>query len=161
MEKQKIIKIAIPMRMRDRFIRHKVRRTINHLTILTCMAASWDALCPVIVTSHKGPDDIDQGGHRPGKDFLIERNAKPDGDHAIFERFIGHDLTPQITVLMTIPRYSKAEAVLLKDNCSAYVTPEIFRPLGESDIKMVTLAPHIEGKKVVSPLPIFVNIHNK
>jgi hypothetical protein len=38
--------------------------------------------------------------------------------------------------------YSKAEAVLLMDNCSAHVTPEIFRLLGENHIKMVTFSPH-------------------
>jgi hypothetical protein len=40
------------------------------------------------------------------------------------------------------PSYSKAEAVLLMDNCSVHVTPEIFRLLGENHIKIVTFAPH-------------------
>jgi hypothetical protein len=37
---------------------------------------------------------------------------------------------------------STAEAVLLIDNCSAHVTPDIFRLLGENHIKIVTSAPH-------------------
>jgi hypothetical protein len=41
-----------------------------------------------------------------------------------------------------IPCYSKAEAMLLMDNCSAHVTPQIFRLLGENHIKIVTFALH-------------------
>jgi hypothetical protein len=32
--------------------------------------------------------------------------------------------------------------VLLTDNCSAHVNPEIFRLLGENHVKIVTFAPH-------------------
>jgi hypothetical protein len=95
----------------------------------------------VIVTSHKVPDDIDQGGHRSGKDFLIERNAKPYIDCVIFEHLIHHHHLPHIMVLRTIPCHSKPEAVLLMDNCSVQVTPEIFRLLGENHIRTVTLTP--------------------
>jgi hypothetical protein len=130
------------MDMKDRLIPHKVRRTINHLTVLTCVAASGDALCSMIVTSRKVPDDIYQGGHRPGKDFMIERNAKSYADRPPFENFIRHHLIPHITALRTNPCYSKAEAVLLMDNCSFHVTPEIFRFLGENHIKIVAFVSH-------------------
>jgi hypothetical protein len=30
------------------------------------------------------------GGHRPGKDFLIQRNVKPYVDRPLFENFIRH-----------------------------------------------------------------------
>jgi hypothetical protein len=140
--RQKVKKAVIPMDMKDRLIQHKVRRTINHLTVLTCVMTSGDALCLMIITSRKVPDDIYHGGHRPGKDFLIERNAKPYVDRPLFENFIRHRLIPHITALRTDPCYSKAETVLLMDNCSARVTPEIFRLLGENHIKFITFAPH-------------------
>jgi hypothetical protein len=76
-EDRKSKKVVIPMDMKDRLIRDKVRNTIDHLTVLTCVPASGDALFPIIVTSRKVPDDIYRGGYHPGKDFLIERNAKP------------------------------------------------------------------------------------
>jgi hypothetical protein len=140
--RQKVKKIVILMGMKDRLIERKVRTTINHLTVLTCVAASGDALCPMMVTSHKVPDDIYHGGHRPGKNFLIERNAKPYVDRPLFENFIRHQLIPHIAALRTNPCYSKAEAVLLIDNCSAHVTPEIFRLLSENHVKIVIFAPH-------------------
>jgi hypothetical protein len=82
------------------------------------------------------------GGHCPGKDFLIKSNAKPYVDRPLFENFIRHQFIPYITALRTNPCYSKAEAVLLMDNCSAHVTPEIFTLLGENHIKIVTFARH-------------------
>jgi hypothetical protein len=51
----------------------------------------------MIVTPHKVPDDIYHGGHRPSKDFLIERNAKRYVDRPLFENFIHHQLVPHIT----------------------------------------------------------------
>jgi hypothetical protein len=141
--RQKVKKVVIPMNMKDRLFRHKVRRTINHLTILTCVAASGDALCPMIVTSRKVPDDIYHGWHRPGKDLLIECNAKPYVDRPLLENFTGHQLIPHITALRTNPCYSKMKAVLLMDNCSAHVTPEIFGLLGENHVRIGTYAPHI------------------
>jgi hypothetical protein len=52
------------------------------------MAASYDALCPVIVTSDRVPDDVYRGGHGPAKHFSIERNSKPDVNVPLFERVI-------------------------------------------------------------------------
>jgi hypothetical protein len=141
-ERQKAEKVIISMDMKHRLIRDKIRKTINHLTVLRCVAASGDALSHPIVTSCKVPDDIDQGGHRPGKDFPIERNVKSCTDRAIFERSIRHHHIPYITALGMNPCCSKAEAVLLMDNCSAHVTPEIFGLLGENQVKIVTFAPH-------------------
>jgi hypothetical protein len=103
-EDRKSKKVVIPMDMEDYLIRHKVRKNINHLTVLTCAAAGENALCPVTVTSRKVPDDSSQCGHRPGKDFLIERSAKSYLDHAIFEPFIHHHLIPHITAPTTIPK---------------------------------------------------------
>jgi hypothetical protein len=82
------------------------------------------------------------GEHHPGKDFLGQRNAEPYVDRPPFENFIRHQLIPHITALRTYSCYSKAEAVLLMDNCSAHVAPEIFRLLGENHIKIVTFASH-------------------
>jgi hypothetical protein len=110
--------------------------------VLTCVVASGDTLFPMIVTLRKFPDDIYHGGHRPSTDFLIERNAKPDVDRPLCKSFIRHQPIPHITALRTNPCYSKAEAVLLMDNCSAHVTPGIFRLLGEFHIKIVTFTPH-------------------
>jgi hypothetical protein len=107
-EDRKSEKVIILMDMKDRFIQHKVRRTINHLTVLTCVAASGNALYPVIATSRKVLDDFYEGGHRPSKDFLIEGNGKPYVDRAIFEHSIRHHPIPHITVLRMIPCYSKA-----------------------------------------------------
>jgi hypothetical protein len=96
----------------------------------------------VIVTSRKVSDDIGQGGHREGKYFLIDGNAKPYVDRAIFEHFIRHDFIPHITALRTIPCYCKAEAVLLMGNCCTYAPPEIFRFLRENHIRIVAFASH-------------------
>jgi hypothetical protein len=143
------------MDMKDRLIRHKVRRTINHLTVLTCVAASGHALYPMIVTSRKVPDNIYHGGHRPDKDFLIERNAKPYVNRPLVENFIRHQSILHVTALWTNPCHSKAEVVLLMDNCSTYVTPEIFRPLGKNHIKIVTFAPHTTNIFQAFDLPFF------
>jgi hypothetical protein len=109
---------------------------------LTWVAANGDALCPVIITSRKVPGDINQGGHRPGKDFIIDSNAKPYVGRAIFGRFIRHQLISHITALRIIQCDSKAEAVLLMGDCSAHVTPEVFRLVGESHMAILTFVPH-------------------
>jgi hypothetical protein len=96
----------------------------------------------VVVTLRRVPDDIYQGAYRLDKDLLIERNAKRYVDCAIFERFIRHHLIPHITRLRTIPCDSKADALLLMDNCSSHVTPEIFKPLGENHIEIFVCPPH-------------------
>jgi hypothetical protein len=100
----------------------------------------------VIVTSRQVPDDIYQGEHRTGKYLLMGRNAKPYVDHTIFERFICHYLISHITALRNIPCYSKAEAVLVMDNCSAHITPETCRLLGKNYIEIVTFAPYTQKK---------------
>jgi hypothetical protein len=41
------------------------------------------------------------GGHRPGKDFLIERNAKSYVDYPLFENFIRHQLILHIAARRT------------------------------------------------------------
>jgi hypothetical protein len=89
-EERKSREVVIPMDMKGLLIRHKVLRTISHLIVLTCVAESGNALCPVIVTWGKVLYDIYEGGHCPGNDFLIGRNAKPYVDRAIFEPFIRH-----------------------------------------------------------------------
>jgi hypothetical protein len=113
---QKVKKVIIPMDMKDRLIRHKVRRAINYLTVLTCVAASGDALWPMIVTSRKVPDNIYHGGHRPGKDFLIERNAKPYVDRSLFENFIRHQLIPHSL------RCRLIHVILRRKLCCSWVT---------------------------------------
>jgi hypothetical protein len=143
------------MDMNDRLIRHKVRRTISPLTALTRVAASRDALCPSVVTSSKGPYDIYQGGHCPGKDFTLGRNAKPYVDRAIFERFTRYQLISHITALGIIQCYSKAQVLSLMDDCSAYVTPDIFRFVGENHMTILTFAPHTINIFQALNLPFF------
>jgi hypothetical protein len=43
--------------------------------------------------------------------------------------------------MKAIPCCSRAEAVLLLENCDLQVTGQIFRPLGENYVKIVTFAP--------------------
>jgi hypothetical protein len=50
--------VIISMEMKECLIRQKVRRTINHLTVLTCVAASSEAFSPMIVISRAVPDNI-------------------------------------------------------------------------------------------------------
>jgi hypothetical protein len=69
----------------------------------------------------------------------MERNAKPSVDRPIFENFIRHQLISQTTALRTNPYYSKAEALLLMDNCSAHVNPEKEVPQLMSEEKSVKL----------------------
>jgi hypothetical protein len=151
-------KVMIPMDVKDCLIRYKVPKTLNYLTVLTLVAANGQAYFPVIVTSRRIPDGVSQSRHRRGKYFLIERNRKPDVDRAIFERFIRRHFIPHIMALKSIPCYSKAEAVLLTDNCSAHVTPEIFRLLDENRIKLLDL-PSIQqifSKPSISPSSVFL-----
>jgi hypothetical protein len=114
-----------------------------------------DALCTMTVTSRKAPDDIYQDGHRPGEECLIERNAKPYIDRAIFARFIRHHLLPHIMALRTTPCYSKDEAMLLVDHCIAHVTPEIFRFLGENHVNTVIFAPYTTNSFQTLDLYVF------
>jgi hypothetical protein len=109
---------------------------------MTCVAVSGDALYLMIVTLRKVPDDIHHSGHHPGKDVLMERNVKPYVDRPLFGNSIRHHSMPYITALRTNLCYSNAEVVLLMDNCSAHVTPEIFRLLGENHITIVTFSLH-------------------
>jgi hypothetical protein len=85
--------VIVPIDMKDRFIRHKVRGTINHLTALTWVAVRGDALCFVIVALRKVPANSYHRGRRLGKDFYIQRNSKLDIDRSFFSVSFVIDLT--------------------------------------------------------------------
>jgi hypothetical protein len=133
--------LAIPIDIKDRLIQHEVRQTINHLNVLTWVAASRGVLCPVIITWRKGPNNGNYGGHRPGKDFIIERNHKPYVDDPLFECFIRHRFVPSLRSMRTIPCHCRADAVLMMDSDTSHITGEIFRLLGEDDVKVITFSP--------------------
>jgi hypothetical protein len=65
-----------------------------------------------------------------------------DVDGLLFERLIRRRYTLYITSMRTIPCDSRAEAVLMVDNCSSHVASEIFRLLDENHVKVVTFAPY-------------------
>jgi hypothetical protein len=73
MGREKIKSVIISIEIKDRLIRDKIRRTINHRTVLTCVAAGIEALCPVIVTSPKVSGAVDIVQERI---FIIKRNSK-------------------------------------------------------------------------------------
>jgi hypothetical protein len=109
---------------------------------LNSQKAKHTTRSPILSYATKTFKKLYHGGYRPGKDFLIEHNAKSYVDRLLFENFIRHQLIPHITALQTNPCYLEAEAVLLMANCSAHVTPEIFRLLGEKHIKIGIFAPY-------------------
>jgi hypothetical protein len=109
----------------------------------------------VIVTSRAAPNNIYHGGHRPGKDFIIEHDSKPYVDGSVFECFIRHRFIQYIMSMRTISCCSGAKAVLVMDNCSSYVTGETFRLPGENHVNIVIFAPHTTNVFQVLDLSFF------
>jgi hypothetical protein len=71
-EDRKSRKVVVPAKVDSDNVFHPVPRRLKHMTILVCVSAGGDTLCPMLIVAQSVPDDLWSNGLRP--DEVVRRN---------------------------------------------------------------------------------------
>jgi hypothetical protein len=81
-------------------------------------------------------------GFRMGSERILRRRDKPDMNAGLFAEYISKVFLPHIARVRSHPRFSNEQAVLVMDNCSVQVRPDILQILADNHVKVITFPPH-------------------
>jgi hypothetical protein len=158
-EYRKTKKVVVPAAMLGQMIHHKVSRKVKHISVIVCVSAAGASLLPDIVTSQNSPvvqEHLKKPGFCFGREPILTFNQKPYINAGIFLDDIRTIFLPYLDMLRGLAVFAQEPAVLLMDNCSAYVNDDVIRILTEARVCFITLH-HIQPRSSRSLiLPSFV-----
>jgi hypothetical protein len=101
------------------------------------------------------PGHLKKQGVCLGRDMILKFNQKPYINAGIFLDDIRTIFLPYIDMLRGLAVFAEEPAVLLMDNCSAYVRDDVIRILTKASVRVITCAPHTTHIFQVLDLTLF------
>jgi hypothetical protein len=74
-EDRKVKKVIVPAAVDSDAVLHPVSRRFRHMTLVVCVSAGGDCLCPMLVLGQAIPEDIWPKGLTPDEDVMIRRRG--------------------------------------------------------------------------------------
>jgi hypothetical protein len=141
-EDRKTRKLIIPSSVDSHTIFHPVTRRFKHMTLLVCISAGGDALCPLLITAQALPQDVCDDALRLGEDVKIVRREPPYIDEGLFQDYLSTVFVPYVVAVREKLELDHERAVLLMDGMKAHCTEPILHHLGQNNIAVITFPPH-------------------
>jgi transposase len=135
----------VPVELADDLIHFGVTRRIKHQTLLVCINAAGEMLCPLIISTDQSTMGVFRDGIEEGVDLEVHIASSAYVDSEILCNYLRDVMIPKIDEFRETNGMVNEPAVLLMDNCSAHISPAIIGLLSEHRVKAITFPPHTSG----------------
>jgi hypothetical protein len=135
-------KVIVPSRVDANDVFHPVSRRCRHMTLLVCVSAAGDALCPMIILGQAIPNDLWATGLRPKEDARIYRREPPYMDEKLFFKYLAKVFVPYVLAVREKLERGAEQAVLLMDGMKAHCSDRVLKYLGDNNIAAITFPSH-------------------
>jgi hypothetical protein len=144
-EERKEFDAIIPTSLHAGRVHFAVTPKVKHQTMLVCVSADGDALCPLIATSDRSTLGVFRDGIEPNVHLRVRVGRSAYVDKVIFHDYIRDVLVPKIENIRATVATPDAPAALLMDNCSTHLGEETIRLLTDANVRVPTFPPHTSG----------------
>jgi hypothetical protein len=115
-------------------LHYSVDQCIRHQTLLSCISASGDADCPLLLSANRRVLSISDKGVRNKIDLQIEIVQSPHMTRDIFLEYIRDVPIAAVENNRLIPGCLKKQGILFCGNCSCHCTEDVMKELAEHGI---------------------------
>jgi transposase len=144
-EERKSYEGIVPVELATTPIHSGVTRRVKHQTLLVCINAAGEMLCPLIVSTDPATNGVFRDGIEEGVDLKVQIARSAYVDANIFCNYLRDVMIPKIEELRETNGITNEPAVLLIDNCSAHTSTEVIELLSHHRVKVITFPPHTTG----------------
>jgi hypothetical protein len=144
-EERKACGGIIPASLRHNKIHFGVTRRVKHQTMLVCINAAGDALCPLIATSDRSTLGVFPDGIEENIDLRVHVSHSSYIDKEVFHASGRDVLIRHIEHFHSANSNMHAPAVLLMDNCNFYLGTNTLHLFIQNNVKVMTFPPHPSG----------------
>jgi hypothetical protein len=144
-EERKSFDAIIPAALRHVNVHFGVTRRVKHQSMIVCISAAGDALCPLITTSDRSTLGVFRDGIEENVDLRVHVGGSSYVDKEVFHAYIRDVLIPNIENFRSTSLVPNATAVLLMNNCGGHLGTNTIRLLTERNVKVITFPPHRSG----------------
>jgi hypothetical protein len=141
-EDRKVKKVIVPAAVDSDAVFHPVSRRFRHMTLLVCVSAGGDSLCPMLVLGQAIPDDIWAKGLRPDEDVMIRRRETPYMNEELSYDYLSEVFIPYVCAVREKMERNGEQAVLLMDGMKAHCSDRALRYLGENNVAAILFPSH-------------------
>jgi hypothetical protein len=141
-EDKKAFKTIVPSNVGNSTILYPIQRKWRHSTLLACISASGDVLPPLLLTPPANDAEIWELGWRENEDFILRHASKCYVTKEIFFDYVSSIFIPYVCSIRSKPCYSNETAVLLMDNASVHLDPNLIHLLSQNNVLVLTFPPH-------------------
>jgi hypothetical protein len=135
----------VPAAMKNHRIHFPVSRRVKHQTMLVCINAAGETLCPLIVTTDRSARGVFRDGIEENVDLQVHLGTSAYVNAAVFYSYLDEVLIRRIEDFREANGLPESPAVLFMDNCSSHLTREVIDLLSSHKVKIITFPPHSSG----------------
>jgi hypothetical protein len=135
----------VPAALKNRRLHFAVTRKIKHQTMVVCINAAGETLCPLIVTTDRSALGVFRDGIEENIDLKVHVGRSAYVDAHIFYDYLRDVLIPRIEDFREANNLPESPAILFMDNCSTHLADQIVQLLTTHKIKVITFPPHSSG----------------
>lgn len=145
--------VIVPRELLETRVQFGVDRSKKNSSCLACISCAGDAILPLLVIHRATIDaEVFSDGFRNDEDMMVRHSPTAYVTGEIFIEWIKNSFIPYVENVREAKGIGNEPAVLLSDNCSIHVTPEVKELLGRNHIKFITMPPH--SSNVFQPLDL-------
>jgi hypothetical protein len=137
-EDRQVQKLIVPAGGAKEDVHHPVSRCHRHMTLLTCVSASGDALTPFVITASPISDALWRRGLRQVEDAMIRHRSSAYITKELFYEYISNVFVPYALALKDRPGFQNEMAVLLMDSGVPNRSRRVPRLFDENNILAIT-----------------------
>jgi hypothetical protein len=141
-EDRKTRKVLVPASVDSDDVFHPVSRKYKHMTLLVCVSAGGDALCPMLIVANEIPPDMGDRGLRLDEDVMIRTRNPPYINEQLFFEYLSTVLVPYIIDVREKIEKTEERAILLMDGMTAHTSERVLSYLGRNNVAAIIFPSH-------------------
>jgi hypothetical protein len=113
------------------------------VTLITCILAAGDALCPTAITANPISDGLWINNLRQDENSMIRRQTPPYINKTVFYKYISSALRPYLQIIRENLGLQREIAIFLMNSCKTYYSEQIVRLMQENKVLAIVFLFHI------------------
>jgi transposase len=141
-EDRKVKQVIAPAEVHPEDVFHPISRRFRHMTLVVCVSAGGDALCPMLIMASAIPVGLCSNGLRLNEDVIIKRRAPAYVDEELFHEYLSEVLVQYVRAVREKLEKPDEPGILLMDGMRAHCSERNMRLLGDHNILAIIFPAH-------------------
>jgi hypothetical protein len=124
-EDRKVKKVIVPAGVAKEDVYHPVSRRHRHMTLLSCVSVSSDALTPLVITTSPISGALWRRVLREGDDAMIRHRSSTYITVELFYEYISNVFIPYVVAVRDRPGFQSEMATLIMDSAFPHISERV------------------------------------